>query len=211
MRWLDSDIAHLDDTFRKNLINSCTGFKPANLIGTRSKEGQNNLAIFSSIVHMGSKPGLIGMFTRPVHVERHTYDNILRTCFYTINQVSQPMVERAHRTSARFASDQSEFETCDLKAEFLADFSAPFVAESMLKIGCELVSDIEIPANGTRLLVGKVVLLEVADDFVASDGFIDLARMNAAVINGLDGYNAVVQGLRFAYAKPDKPTTKLKN
>lgn len=209
MRWSSADIDALDAHFRKNLINSCTGFKPANLIGTQNAEGLTNLAIFSSVVHLGSDPALIGMFTRPVQVERHTYENILRTGKYTINQVSEVMVERAHHSSARFGKAQSEFDLCGFEAQFIENFGAPFVAESALKIGCELVSNIEISANGTRLLVGKVVMLEVADTFVASDGFIDLAAMNTMAISGLDGYNPVKSGVRFEYAKPDKPTTKL--
>ena len=44
---------------RLNIINSVTGIKPGNLIGTQSADGQSNVAIFSSIVHMGSNPALI--------------------------------------------------------------------------------------------------------------------------------------------------------
>jgi flavin reductase (DIM6/NTAB) family NADH-FMN oxidoreductase RutF len=56
------DILKAERIFRLNLINSITGVKPANLIGTQSKEGNSNLAIFSSVVHMGSNPALVGFF-----------------------------------------------------------------------------------------------------------------------------------------------------
>ena len=55
----------MDKISRLNLINSITGVKPSNLIGTKSKDGFSNLAIFSSVVHLGSKPPLIGFITRP--------------------------------------------------------------------------------------------------------------------------------------------------
>ena len=37
---------------RLNIINSITGVKPANLIGSISDNGHSNLAIFSSVVHL---------------------------------------------------------------------------------------------------------------------------------------------------------------
>ena len=42
-----NDINNLDKISRLNLINSITGYKPANLIGTKSLSGDTNLAIFS--------------------------------------------------------------------------------------------------------------------------------------------------------------------
>ena len=72
-----ADIDDLDSRRRANLINSVTGIKPANLIGTKSDARIENLAIFSSVLHLGSNPPLIGMITRPVgEVPRHTYQNI---------------------------------------------------------------------------------------------------------------------------------------
>jgi flavin reductase (DIM6/NTAB) family NADH-FMN oxidoreductase RutF len=50
------DVQKLPKINRLNLINSCTGYKSANLIGTKSKDGKSNLAIFSSITHLGSDP-----------------------------------------------------------------------------------------------------------------------------------------------------------
>jgi flavin reductase (DIM6/NTAB) family NADH-FMN oxidoreductase RutF len=52
------DISQLEKVER-NLINSCTGYKSANLIATKSEDGAVNVAIFSSITHLGSNPALI--------------------------------------------------------------------------------------------------------------------------------------------------------
>ena len=40
------DLQVLDQKFRLNLINSITGIKPANLVGSRSKHNIDNVAIF---------------------------------------------------------------------------------------------------------------------------------------------------------------------
>jgi len=113
---------------RLNLINACTGIKPANLIGTIAKNGQENLAIFSSIVHLGSNPALIGFILRPEgEVRRDTFENIRETGVYTINHIGQSFVKKAHYTSAKFNQEVSEFERCKLKSEYIAGFQAPFV------------------------------------------------------------------------------------
>ena len=61
---------------RLNLINSCTGYKSANLIATKSKDGISNVALFSSVTHIGSNPPMISFITRPLTVKRDTYTNI---------------------------------------------------------------------------------------------------------------------------------------
>jgi hypothetical protein len=65
MKYFDQkDIASLDHLYRINLINSSSGFKSANLIATKSKEGISNVAVFSSVIHLGSNPPLLGFLTR---------------------------------------------------------------------------------------------------------------------------------------------------
>ena len=71
-----NDFDKLDHVFRINLINSCSGFKSANLIGTKSNAGTSNVAVFSSVTHLGSNPPLLGVVFRPVtDVPRNTYEN----------------------------------------------------------------------------------------------------------------------------------------
>ena len=127
------DIQAMERIERLNLINSLSGIKPANLIGTVSKAGKPNLAIFSSVIHLGSDPALLGFVMRPQReVRRHTYENIMDIGYYTINHVQQAFIQKAHYTSAKFEKGVSEFEKCKLREEYLYDFPAPFVRESKL-------------------------------------------------------------------------------
>jgi len=79
------DIQSLNKIFKINLINSCSGFKSANLLGSISEEGVSNVAVFSSVTHLGSNPPTLGFILRPTTVPRDTYKNIKDSGFFTIN------------------------------------------------------------------------------------------------------------------------------
>ena len=79
-------IDNLDKIYRLNLINSCTGYKSANLLGTIDSEGNTNVAVFSSITHLGSNPPLLSFISRPSNiVKRDTLRNIKQTKYFTIS------------------------------------------------------------------------------------------------------------------------------
>ena len=200
----EEEIENLEKIYRVNLINSCSGYKAANLIGTVS-ENNNNLAIFSSLVHLGSNPPLLGFFLRPTEiVPRHTYLNIKENQFYTINSVEEEFVEKAHHTSAKYDKSISEFEITGLEPEFKEEFPSPYVKSSSLKIGMKFVEEIKISYNKSRLIVGKIVELHVNDNLIDKDGFINLCKANVATISGCDGYSFPKTNERKGNQKPNK-------
>ena len=139
MHYDKKSIDQLDKVTRLKLINSVTGIKPGNLVGTVSESGHTNLAVFSSIVHLGSNPSLLGFISRPQTEEvGHTFRNIRQTGFYTINHIHPEFAKKAHYTSAKFPKEVSEFEMCGLNEIFHYNFHAPFVKESSVKIGLNL-------------------------------------------------------------------------
>ena len=203
MHLTEEDIQNLNRLKRLNIINSVTGIKPANLIGTISNTGEPNLAIFSSVVHLGSNPPLIGFMLRPQQeVRRHTYENIMENGHYTINHVHSSFIEQAHYTSAKFEKNISEFEACHLNEEYLPEFKAPFVKESELKLGMEFVQQIPIPLNGTSLIIGKIKHAIFPDEAVDTHGHIDLASINDVGISGLNSYYTLNKIAQFPYARP---------
>jgi flavin reductase (DIM6/NTAB) family NADH-FMN oxidoreductase RutF len=195
-------IAELERLFRLNLINSISGYKPANLIGTISEAGSTNLAIFSSVLHLGSNPPLLGFIVRPSgEVPRHTYENIKHTGVYTINHVHENFVKNAHWTSAKFERNESEFEKCGLTAEFIEDFKAPFVAESKIKIGLKIVEEIPINLNKTILIIGELQHLILPKNSLLESGNVDLNMVKDVSISGLDTYHQVEKIETFEYAR----------
>ncbi len=199
------DIDQGDKIWRINIINSITGIKPGNLIGTKSDAGISNLAIISSVVHLGSNPPLIGFIMRPNHeVKRDTYKNIMENGYFTINHVNNRIIKQAHYTSAKFDEDISEFDTCELTEEYLNDFSAPFVKESKIKIGLKLTDTIDIKVNKTKLIIGEVVLIDIDKSFVSQEGGINLEKVSSIGISGLDSYYDLQFIDQFPYARVEE-------
>lgn len=198
-----SDIEQTTRIRRLNIINSVSGIKPGNLIGTKSNDGQPNLAIFSSIVHLGSNPGFLGFVMRPdVDVRRHTYENILENGCYTVNHIHTDFVEQAHYTSAKFEAEVSEFEACGLTADYQFDFHAPFVQESTLKMALKHVESIPIKSTNTMLVVGEIQHLIIPDHAMDEQGIIDLSLVNDVGIAGLNSYYSLQKINEFPYARP---------
>lgn len=196
------DLQDLGSTKRLNIINSISGIKPANLIGSVSKEKNTNLAIFSSVVHLGSNPGLIGFIVRPTgEIPRNTYDNILQNGYFTINHIDERFIKNAHYTSAKFETNISEFDVCNLTEEYLYDFKAPFVKESSIKIGLKHVESIPIKINGTIMVIGEVEHIIVPDEAINSKGYIDLSEANVTGISGLNSYYKLEKITSFPYAR----------
>lgn len=200
-----TDIDQMDKIFRLNLINSCTGFKSANLLGTKSLNDVSNVAVFSSITHLGSNPPLIGFILRPTTVPRDTYRNIKDTGVFTVNHIYSDIIEDAHHTSAKYPDEVSEFTKTDLEEEFLGDFPAPFVKGAKIRLGCRFLNEYEIKENDTLLLVSAVEHVFIADqDIQQEDGWLKLENANTVTINGLDGYATTSLLDRYAYARPKK-------
>ncbi len=199
-----SDLNSLDALYRINLINGLSGFKSANLIGTVAADGNENVAIFSSVIHLGSDPPILGFIHRPITAGGNTYENIKQTGFYTINHLSTEIMEEGHHTSANYDRDVSEFEMTNLKSEYLNDFKAPFVAHAPVKIGMKYLEEYVIKPNETILMVGEIISVYIEDTLLESDGFINLSNGNIVAVNGPDGYSLTKLEQRYPlqYPKP---------
>lgn len=196
------DLNAMDRIYRLNLINSCTGYKSANLIGTVSTENIYNVAVFSSITHLGSDPALLTFIVRPTTVPRDTYKNIIDNKEFTVNHINVEDIKEAHHTSARYPSIISEFDVTNLEKEFKDDYKAPFVKSSRIKLGCKYLNQYEIKENNTLLMVAEINDIYFNEDIIQNDGWLNLDIAKTVTVNGLDGYALPSLIQRFEYAKP---------
>lgn len=210
MKYINKDeLLNMTTRYRIQLVNSLSGFKSANLIGTSNEQGIHNLAIFSSVVHLGASPALVGFITRPNTVVRHTLENIQQTKQFTINQVNDRFWQEAHQTSARYDAGECEFKQTGLTPQIIEGVKAPFVKESQLKYALKLKEIVPIQLNGTLLVIGEITDILCDEDAIKSDGYIDIESLNTVMVSGLDSYHTSKRLSRLSYAKPETLQTKI--
>lgn len=197
-----SDIESMDSIYRLNLINSITGYKSANLIGTKDPKGTSNLAVFNSVIHLGSNPGLIGFILRPTTVPRHTYENIKKSGVFTVNHIHFSQIDAAHHTAAKYPKDVSEFDRTTLEEHYRPDWEAPYVTDAPAQIGCHYENEYHIKENDTRLIIGRIAHLYLSESMLLEDGWVQLDKGGVLAINGLDGYALPKLLERLPYARP---------
>ena len=198
------DIQNLEKIYKINLINSCSGFKSANLLGSISEEGISNVAVFSSVTHLGSKPPTLGFILRPTTVPRDTYKNIKDSGIFTINHIHQDIIEDAHHTSAKYPKEVSEFDMTGLEEEFKGNFKAPFVKGAPVQMSMKFIEEVYVPSNDVMLIVSQIQELYIDDALLQEDGLINLSKGNIAAINGLDTYAIPQFNKQLSYQRPKK-------
>ena len=209
MHYTREDINHLKHLHRINLINSCSGYKSANLLGSISGEGITNVAVFSSVTHLGSNPPTLGFILRPTTVPRNTYKNIKDTGVFTINHIHEGILTDAHHTSAKYPEEVSEFEVTNLETEFRNNCIAPFVKDCPVQLKMKYKEEYFIQTNEVLHIIAEIEDIYIQDELLQDDGFVDLSKGNVAAINGLDAYAVSKSNTRFEYQRP-KALTEMK-
>lgn len=194
-------IANMERLERVAFVNSLSGFKSLNLIASIDGNGNENVAIFNSVVHLGADPALLGFINRPDEVERNTLSNIKETGYYTINHIQESFIDAAHQTSARYPKGVSEFEAVGLTPEYRDAFQVPFVKESSVQISLSLVEVLPITVNNTYLIIGEILDVYLPKSILLEDGSLAIERISTVCGSSLNGYHSPKLIKRKAYAK----------
>lgn len=196
-----SDLGQMDKFYRANFVNSLSGVKSANLVGTKGRNGIENLAIVSSVFHVGANPPLMGVLMRPHTVPRDSLQNMKETGLFTLNHVNSSIAQAAHQTSARYPENESEFTATGLTPFYSHEFKAPYVQESHLRIGLEVQDIQKLDINQTELVIGQIVEVFVDEKIVSTTGYLDIEAIDTIGVTGLDSYHKIQRIAQYEYAK----------
>ena len=151
MQHFHTMISEFFKIYRLNLINSITGYN-RQFDRHKINSGEENVAIFSSITHLGSNPALLHFTLRPNTVPRDTYKNIKENKVFTVNHVTLRQIEQAHHTSAKYDENISEFDQTQLESDYRLDWQAPYVKGSPICLGCRYLNEYLIKRMVVSLL-----------------------------------------------------------
>ena len=116
---------------------------------------RTNLAVFSSALHLGSDPALLGIVTRPTTVPRHTYANLKASGCYTLNHVPVALAAPGALHLGQLPDTFRSLMPAASRPSTATAFPRPTWPKAPLSIGLRLLEEHHI-SNGTVLLVGTV-------------------------------------------------------
>ena len=79
----------------------------------------------------------------------------------------------------------------------------PLVKESAIKWIMKFREKHDLEINGTHMVLGEIMHVDIPSDCIKEDDFIDLVLTETTACSGLDSYHTVNPGTRLTYAKPD--------
>lgn len=174
--------------------------RPIAWVATVDAAGTPNLAPFSFFMGVCAKPPTL-MFC-PVNDRRghpkDTLRNIHETREFVVNLVPASLCESMNQTATSLPHGESEFDRFHVAQQPSLRVRSPRVAGAPVSFECSLDRVIAVgegPAGG-NLVLGRILLIHVADEVLGPDGLPDHARMDLVARAGGDLYLRGGEALR---------------
>lgn len=161
--------AHEDIDIYKLLIGLVVP-RPIGWIGSRSSAGVNNLAPFSFFNAVAASPPTVIFSTIRAHGHRKdTLSNVEETGVFSVNVVTEEVMEAMNKTSGTYDPSVDEFEVAGLTVVEGVTVDTPMVGEAKANFECVLSQVVPIGDTGrmaASIVVGEVVRLHVAEELL---------------------------------------------
>ena len=156
--------------------------RPIGWIGSRSQDGVNNLAPFSFFNAVAASPPTVVFSTiRADGVRKDTLRNVTETGVFTVNVVTEEVVEPMNLSSGGYAADVDEFEVAGLDITEATLVAAPMVSAVKANFECRLTQIVPIGEDGpmaASIVIGEILRFHIQPDILDA-GRIDQNRLRA--------------------------------
>lgn len=193
------EIKSLDRAYRRDFINRITGAKLAWILGSFHPEFGENLALFSSIVHVGANPPLVGIVFRPSMGKLHSLRNINETKLFSLNSLPLKFRKEIHSSSANGSEELDDFDSIGLQREIDSSHPIPLVKEASIRMLLEPVELAPIRTNSNHFLVSEIKKVEINVAFLDSNEL--PIPEGLTYVSGLDLYCKVESIQSMPYAR----------
>ncbi len=176
--------------------------RPIGWIGTKSKDGVNNLAPYSFFNAISDNPKLV-MFSSTGRKDSQT--NIEETGVFTCSLAGYDLLQQMNMSSAAAPSDIDEFALAGLTAVPGELVDAPYVGEAFAALECKLVEvkplkGFDGEASESTMIIGQVVGIHIRDEAIR-EGRLDMAAVRPLARLGYLDYAEA--GTVFPLARPN--------
>lgn len=172
----DFDPDRLDDRETIRLVTTAVTPRPIAWIATTSEDGIDNLAPYSSYNYVSSRRPAI-QFSSPNKGHgglKDTARNVLDTGEFTVNVVTESVLERMDKTAQSVPPDTSEFDLAGVDRAPSRTVSPPQVADAVVTMECRLHNSLTI--HDRLLIIGDIQRFHV-DESVLTDSKIDATKL----------------------------------
>lgn len=168
--------------------------RPIAWVSTLSPEGQANIAPFSFFMGITSNPPTLA-FAAGNHRDGRVKDtaaNAIATGEFVVNVVPDRLAPAMVQTAGDYDEGVDEFDVASLEKSPSKRIAAPRVAAAPVHIECTLHQVVPIldddGAETSRIVIGRIQLIEADDAVLDDEGRIDPAKLDATGRMGGQGY-----------------------
>ncbi len=180
-----------------NPFKSCMVPRPIGWISTVSPEGIHNLAPYSQFQNLTFDPPLV-MFAANQNTRgrrKDTVNNIEQTGEFVYNMATYNLREAVNWSAAEVPPEVDEFDLAGVTKAASVRVKPCRVAESPIQFECSYLQTLRLPGKGTMgtvdVVIGKVVLVHIKDEFITPEGRIDILRIRPLARLGYHDYTTV--------------------
>lgn len=176
---------------------SCVVPRPIGWISTCSATGIDNLAPYSQFQNLTFDPPMV-MFSSNQTPEGNRKDSVVNaeaTGEFVWNMATYDLRNAVNQSAKYVDPSIDEFEIAGLEKAASIKVSPPRVAKSPIQFECEHIQTIRIPGNGPMgtvdLVLGKVVLIHIDDQFINGEGKVDIPAIKPIARLGYYDYTVI--------------------
>ncbi len=180
-----------------NPFKSCVVPRPIGWISTISPTGIHNLAPYSQFQNLTFDPPYV-MFAANQNTRGCRKDSVInaeQTGEFVYNMATYDLREAVNRSAAEVPPEVDEFVMAGVTKVPSIRVKPCRVAESPIQFECRYHSTLRLPGHGPMgtvdVIIGRVLLIHIKDEFITSDGRIDLLRIRPLARLGYYDYTIV--------------------
>ena len=175
MGWESVDLDSFDRAGRYKLLTGSVIPRPIAWVTTVMPDGRTNLAPYSQFIIISADPGLLGFSIGSRHpTGKDTLAHLQRERQMVINTAPADCAELIQETSRDFALEISETEHFGIDTVPSLKVKPPRLARSAIQFECAVEQ--LIPLGGSVLVVGRVLLMHIAEGLRDTANHIDHRR-----------------------------------
>jgi flavin reductase (DIM6/NTAB) family NADH-FMN oxidoreductase RutF len=189
---------------------ACTVPRPIGWLSSISATGVENIAPYSQWNNLTFDPPMV-MFAANRYPDGRRKDTVINaeeTGWFAWNLATYDLREAVNISAMALAPDESEFDRIDVTRVYAENGGVPMVKESPCKFECRYLSTHTQKGNSSMgtvdVVFAQVELIHIDDQFIQSDGRLDIAALQPIARLGYFDYTVVRETFEMRVPGSDK-------